>query len=159
MNTNVPPAREADGFGDTLTGAESSKGESFFQFELFLPDIENCRFAPGKSPKLKHSFITKLPRFSPLFFRLYLSIWINPRKPNPSVSPKRWSNSSQGTSSPRGNKMLFPGGSCPWGLLPALLMFPEEALTVDIFRGLNHTTQTISPSSASLRKNLEAIYP
>lgn len=63
MNTNVPPAREADVFGDTLTAAEPCKRQSFFQFKLLLPDIENCRFAPGKSTKLKDNFITKVPFF------------------------------------------------------------------------------------------------
>lgn len=72
MNTNVPPAREADVFGDTA--AEPCKGQSFFQFKLLLPDIENCRSAPGKSPKLKDNFITKVPFFSFLIFRIYLRI-------------------------------------------------------------------------------------
>lgn len=72
MNTNVPPAREADVFGDTA--AEPCKGQSFFQFKLLLPDIENCRFAPGKSPKLKDNFITKVTFFSFLIFRIYLRI-------------------------------------------------------------------------------------
>lgn len=69
MNTNVPPAREADVFGDTA--AEPCKGKSFFQFKLLLPDIENCRFAPGKSPKLKDNFITKVP-FFPFSFLEYI---------------------------------------------------------------------------------------
>lgn len=57
MNTNVPLARETDVFGDTA--AEPCKGQSFFQFKLLLPDIENCRFAPGKSTKLKDNLSPK----------------------------------------------------------------------------------------------------
>lgn len=69
MNTNVPLARETDVFGDTA--AEPCKGQSFFQFKLLLPDIENCRSAPGKSPKLKDNFITKVP-FFPFSFLEYI---------------------------------------------------------------------------------------